>query len=198
VRLPVAPDVAIADEYAVPTCPLGSVEVVMTNGVDVLIVTVNPREACCDAESCAVTVNVYVAAVVGVPASTHVVPDGVRLNPGGSDPEVATQEVTLPVAPDVAMADEYVTPTCPLGRVVVVMTNGVDVLIVTVNPREACWAAESCAVTVKVYVAAVVGVPASTQVAPEGARPRPAGKVPEVAAQEVTLPTAPDVAMGDE
>jgi hypothetical protein len=76
--------------------------------------------AVCAFASVTVTVNVEVAAVVGVPVRAPLV---ARLRPAGSEPEVSVKlyGVVPFTAATVAL---YTVPTTPLGSVAVVMETG--------------------------------------------------------------------------
>ena len=92
----VPPDAASDCEYAVPTTPLGSDDVVTASEVGVMVM-VSDAVAVCDALSVARTVNVLDPAAVGVPAM--VAP--VSVSPAGSVP-LARDQVYGAVPPDAA------------------------------------------------------------------------------------------------
>src|SRR5205814_1850593 len=105
---PVPPLAASVCEYALPTVPLGSDEVVITSAAGSIAM-----ESCFVAvafdESFTWTVNVLFPAAVGVPAM--VAPLSER--PSGSAPDVV--HVLPPVPPLSANVCEYALPTVPLG-----------------------------------------------------------------------------------
>jgi hypothetical protein len=129
------------------------------------------------------TVKVMVAAVVGVPLTT---PAELRVRPAGSAPEVMAQ-VGVPVPPVDVKVVEYGVPTIPAGSEVVVMVGAVVAPATVIdNDFDAVWV-PTVTRTVKLAVAAVVGVPLST---PAVLRVTPAGSAPEVTAQ-VGVPVPP-------
>lgn len=142
------PEAATLALYPTPTVPFDSdvVETVSCAGVMViekLWVAVPP------AESVAVTDGLKVPACVGVPP---IPPLGERLTPGGNPDPL---HVTGGVPPTAVSCAEYPTPTCPLGRVDVVIVSGC-VPTCTVNALDACVPVLSTTTTVNVNVPAVV------------------------------------------
>jgi hypothetical protein len=138
------------------------------------------------AEASSVTWNVMleVPAVVGVPPITPVAD---KLRPAGSVPE-DTHQLYGAVPPVAASIWLYAVPTVPAGREAVVIERATAAgLIVKVNafvdetPLAVTW-------TVKLEVAAVVGVPPRTPV--EEFRVRPAGSVPPDTVQDL-VPVPP-------
>ena len=133
----------------------------------------------------AVTVKLTAPAVVGVP---DMAPEELILNPGGKLP-VVTLQAMVPTPPLLCKLSEYAVLTTPFGRAAVVIASwGLMVML------RACFTLcgglpESVAVTVKLDVPALVGVP-------EMAEPltvNPAGNVPAVTLQ-LMAPVPPEAA----
>jgi len=180
---PLAASVAL---YAVPTWPLGRVVVVIAKAAAALTVSVRLADFVCAGLLVSVTVNVSGVALtvaVGVPVIAPVVAFSER--PAGSVPDVTDQEygVVPPAAVSVAL---YAVPTCPLGRLGVVIDSGAvpEALTVRVRFAELVCAGLLASVTVNVRgveVTAVVGVPVIAPV--DALNESPAGSVPEVSVQ---------------
>jgi hypothetical protein len=116
-------------------------------------------------------VKVNAFAVVGVPVIAPV--SGARVKPAGNAPLAMLHVMGVsPVAVNVWL---YAVPTAPLGNDSVVIAGAPAAAIVTVN----CFVSfplSLAALTVKVNVFAVVGVPVIAPVS--GARVKPAGNAP--------------------
>jgi hypothetical protein len=174
--------------YAALTMPDGRVVVVMTSLG--LMVTVNVCFAAWGGvlESVAVTVKFVTPAAVGVPEMS---PEPLRVNPPGRFP-VVTLQLMEPVPPEAASEALYAVPAIPSASDVVVMVRATG-LIVTLNFCVAesgpPWAPEeSVTFTVKVVVAAAVGVP---EIVPEPPKERPAGNAEPEANAQVSVPAPP-------
>jgi hypothetical protein len=117
----VPPVTANVCEYAVPSWPLGSDNVVI---VSVVIVSVKLTLAVCAGEPESVTLKVSevaFAAAVGVPLIRPV--DEFSVSPAGNVPKVSVH--VYGVVPPVAVNDcEYDVPTRPLGSDAVVIVSG--------------------------------------------------------------------------
>ena len=123
----------------------------------------------------AVTENIYVPAMVGVPLMTPVA--AFRERPVGKVPDDTIHDVGEFVAASVC---EYGVFVFPLIRLVVVITGTVLILIVSCCEL---LPAMLVAVTVKVYFPAMVGVPLITPLTVFSKIP--AGKLPEVIPHDV-------------
>jgi hypothetical protein len=168
---PVAVSVAEYGTFTVPPDKL--VVEIFSAG---LMMMLNAAVAVCGELSVSVTrtVKLYVPTLVGAPEITPV--PAVNDKPGGKLPELMLQVygVTPPVA---ARVVEYVVPSVPLGKLVVVIFN-VSVLTVMLRLAVAVCAGFSASLTstVKLDVPVVVGVPEITPVL--AASDSPAGKLP--------------------
>jgi len=141
--------------------------------------------------------GVFSTLCVGVPLIAPL--DGFSVKPVGSEPEVRLQVygVIPPVAFSVA---EYITLTCPSGRLLVVIDNCAGA-ITTCNGSVVLWEAASVTFAVNPNVPAAVGVPDNTpaldSVSPPGSVPALTDHmyepVPPVAASdaEYAVPTCP-------
>jgi len=178
----VPPDAASDCEYAVPTTPFGSDDVVTVSEVGVIVI-VSDTVAVREPLSVARTVKVLDPAAVGVPAI--VAP--VRVSPAGNVP-LASDQVYGAVPPDAASDCEYAVPTTPFGNDDVVTVSVVGVMVI-VSDAVAIREPLSVARTVKVLDPAAVGVPAI--VAPVSVSP--AGRVP-LASDQVYGAVPPDAA----
>jgi len=139
----------------------------------------------------AVTVKLEPPPVVGVP---EIAPEVLKLNPAGKLP-VVTLQVMVPTPPVACNVVLYAVLTTPLGKDAVVMVS--KGLMVMLNDwfTVCCGVPESAAVTVKVVVPGVVGVPV---IAPEeGFRVAHPGSEPTVMLQVmgVVPPEAATVAL---
>lgn len=107
-------------------------------------------------------VNESVAAIVGFPVrlTDVVLPDAVAVTPAGSAPD-AIDHLYGVQPPLAATTAEYVVPTVPLGREVVVIARLADVFgpITTLYASWSVPPPQPVTFTVKESVAAVVGVP---------------------------------------
>ena len=150
--------------------------------VPTAVCRVNEAVAVCgvDSESATSTVNVLVAAAVGVPER---IPVGLKVRPAGKVP-VPRLHVYGAVPPVAAKITLYAFPTVPAGSgdVVVIATGGRLITSVAASVAVCAGLPESVAVIVNVLVPAAVGVPAMT---PAVLRLRPAGKVPAVTVQVI-------------
>jgi len=173
---PLTPIVA---EYGVPTVPSGSVPFVSVIARGRIVIVSGPVVLCGVAlESVAFTDTVIVPAVVGVPLTTQPAPS---MRPDGSVPDAIVQ-VYGDVPPLTPIVAEYGEPTVPFGKVPTVNVTAVPVIVIVSDPVTLCGVLlESVAFTITVTVPAVVGVPLTEQFAPSES---PAGKVPDVIAQE--------------
>ena len=187
VLVPVPPVAANVWLYAVPTVPAGNGLAVVIERATAAALIVK-ENTFVDETPLAVTwtVKLEVAAVVGVPPRTPV--EEFRVRPAGSDPP-DTVQVLVPVPPVAANVWPYAVPTVPAGNelAVVIERAAAAALIVKENtfvdetPLAVTW-------TVKLEVAAVVGVPPRTPV--EEFRVRPAGSDPPDTVQ-VLVPVPP-------
>jgi hypothetical protein len=163
------PDAASVCEYATPTVPAGSDDVVMPSAGGLIV---SDNAAVFDVVALSVTLTVKLAdpAAVGVP---DIAPPVDRLNPAGSDPADSDHEYGGD-PPDAANVCEYATPTVPAGSDDVVMPSAGG-LIVSDRAAVVDAAALSVTLTVKFTVPAAVGVP---DIAPPVDRLNPAGNDP--------------------
>lgn len=161
-------------EYGEFILPSGRVVVVIASVVTgsgfLLIVSVNCFSSFAEPYT-ALTVNVEVPAVVGVPEIT---PDeGLRDNPAGRVPLITLQFAPVMLAASVA---EYAVPTVPeLRLVVVIVIEGIALTVI-----ESCFSADCesfSALTVNVDVPVAVGVPVIAPV--EVLSVSPVGRVPD-------------------
>ena len=136
-----------------------------------MIVTLYARAPVAPRPSVAVIVKFEVAAVVGVPVIAPVA--AFSDTPAGKLP-AETLNVYEPVPPVALTVCEYATPTVPFGNVAGLTV--IAALMVTAYARAPVAPRPSVAVTVKLEVAAVVGVPVMTPLA--AFSDRPAGKPP--------------------
>jgi hypothetical protein len=129
------------------------------------------------AESVTVTVKLDTPAVVGAPEIT---PVELSDNPAGSVPG-GTDQVKGAVPPVATrVTGPYADPTVPADKgEAVVIVNTVGAFTVIDKAFVAVAAAASVTVTVKLDVAAVVGVP---EITPAELSANPAGRVPAVTA----------------
>lgn len=115
----VVPPVAFSEaEYAALICPSGRLLVVIDNGAAAMT-TCNDSVMLWEAASVTFAVKPNVPAAVGVPDNTPA-PDSV--SPPGSVPAL-TDHVYEPVPPVAASVAEYAVPTCPLGKVALVIES---------------------------------------------------------------------------
>jgi hypothetical protein len=161
------PEAASACEYAVPTSPVGSDDVVIARAG--LMVSDNAFVALPLRLSVTFTVKLLDPAAPGVP---EIVPPADRLNPAGSDPTDTDHEYGAD-PPEAASACEYAVPTVPVVSDVVVISNAA--LIVSDSAFVAFLLALSVTFTVKLLVPAVPGVP---EIVPPADRLSPAGRDP--------------------
>ena len=147
------PAAASTCEYAAPTVPAGSDDVVILK-VSGLIVSDNAAVEETDALSVTRTVKVFGPAVVGVP---DIVPPAARFNPAGSDP-ADTDHAYGGEPPAAASTCEYAAPTVPAGSDDVVILK-VGRLIVSDSAAVVETDALSVTLTVKLLGPGVVGVP---------------------------------------
>ena len=120
----------------------------------------------------ALIVKLEVSTIVGVPEITPV--DGSSDNPVGSVPESTAHVIgAVPVAASVWL---YAVSTTPRGSDVVVMVGGAGVISILKLTVEA-GLTPFAAVTLKLKVPTVVGVPEITPV--DGSRLNPAGREPD-------------------
>lgn len=160
--------------YFVPAVPAGSEVVVTLGGAGAGLMTI--WRGCVPdrfAESVALTVKLNVPDAVGVPV---IAPLLARVKPAGSAPALTDHEYggVPPVA--LRFCCGYAVPAVPDGSDVVVTVGGVGAGLMTIC--RGCVPdrfAESVALTVKLYVPAVVGVPVS---APVLASVKPGGNAP--------------------
>ena len=124
--------------------------------------------------STALTVNVYAPAVVGLPVIAPV--DELRFSPDGRFPEITDHVAPETLASRLAVYGSFTVPEGRLVVVIVIVAGGVA-LMVMVNCFDALSWPASVAVTVKVAVPAVVGVPEIVPVV--GLSVRPDGRVPD-------------------
>jgi hypothetical protein len=122
--------------------------------------------------SVAVTANVYGPEAPGVPLITPL--DAFKVKPDGSDPDVMANVIGA-VPPVVWIVCVYAVLTSGGGNVPVTIAR-LDA-IVPLNERDAVTAFASVAATVKLYGAAIVGVPLIVPV--DGSRLKPAGSDPD-------------------
>ena len=163
------PEAASACEYAVPTVPAGSDDVVILSAGG-LIVNDSAAVVETDALSVTFTVKLLDPAVPGVP---EIVPPADRLNPAGSVPTDTVHEYGGD-PPEAASACEYAVPTVPAGSDAVVILNAGG-LIVSDSAAVVETDALSVTFTVKLLDPAVPGVP---EIVPPADRLKPAGSVP--------------------
>jgi hypothetical protein len=160
--------------YAVPTVPFGNDVVVIVGAVPPLLpllMVIDNDFVLFPVELVALTVKLLVSAVVGVPEITPVDP---RLKPSGNDVPLSRLHV-MGVSPVASSVWLYAVPTVPLGNDVVVITGAVPplLLFMMIDNDFVLFPVELVALTVKLLVSAVVGVPeitpvASTRVNPTG------------------------------
>jgi hypothetical protein len=180
----VPPLAASVVEYATPTCPAVSVEVVMVTGeTAVATVRVNDWVAVCAVgvvESVTFAVNVNEPDAVGVP---EIVPPEESVNPPGRAPELMLQPYGV-VPPLAASVVEYAVPTVPAGTELVETVTGVTAAeIVRVNDFVAVCAVgvvESVTFAVNVNEPDAVGVP---EIVPPVESVTPPGRPPELILQ---------------
>src|ERR1035441_6830911 len=163
---PVAPS---AWEYATPTVPAGSDDVVIPKAGGLMVMD-NAAVADAVALSVTRTVKLLGPAVPGVP---DMVPPAARLTPTGNVPLATDHEYggDPPVAPS---AWEYATPTVPAGSDDVVIPKAGGLMVMD-NAAVADAVALSVTRTVKLLGPAVPGVP---DMVPPAARLNPTGNVP--------------------
>lgn len=164
---------ARATLYDIPAIPAWTVVVVIVIVVGVIeaaIVMLSCFVALAEPDT-ALTVNVDVPAVVGVP---EIVPDVLSVKPAGRLPD-AIDHVADELAASTA---EYDALTVPEGRlaVVIVRAAGVAPLVIVMDSSLVALFSPSVALTVKREVPAVAGVP---EIVPDVLRLNPAGSVPE-------------------
>ena len=172
--------------YAVPTVPLTNVVVVMVGGITLMTRLNGLVEG--PPAFVALTVKLNVPDDPGVPEIT---PAGLIVKPAGKLPDEISQ--VIGVAPVAASVSLYAIPTVPLGKVVVVITGGAG-LMRMLSALESLLAT-FVALTVKLDVPAVVGVPVIT---PPTSILKPAGKLPPEMSQVIgAVPVAASVALYD-
>ncbi len=128
------------------------------------------------AESLTCAVNANVPTAVGVP---EMVPEGLRVKPGGSEPSIIDQVYggMPPVAFKVVAG--YGTLSVAGGKFVGVTVSGAALIVIWNGPDACCWRA-SVAVAVNRKFPICVGVPV---IVPAGLSVRPGGSAPDVIAQ---------------
>ncbi len=178
---PVPPADVRVCEYAAPTTPPGSADVVTLSPAVTAID--NCAVAFAELLSVTCTVKVAVAAVDGVPA---IAPVALNVSPAGNAPAL-TPHVYPPVPPVAARDCEYATPTTPPG------SDDVLTLSPAVPAIDNCFVAFaellSVTCTVKVAVPAADGIPA---IAPTALSVNPTGSAPALTLH--VYPPVPPVA----
>jgi hypothetical protein len=158
----------IVEVYATPTVPFASVLVSASVAGEITIVSTWPTFCAGGPLSVTFTVTIELPATVGVPLTTQPVSE----SPVGSDPEI---EQLYGVVPPVAVIVElYATPTCPFGKVFVMLSAVGAITIVSFALTLCAGVLASITFTVTVELPAVVGVPLTAH----PVRLRPEGKVP--------------------
>jgi hypothetical protein len=122
----VSPVAASGWLYAVPTVPFGNVAVVIVGAVTpptAVAIVIDNCFVPLPTELVALTVNVYVVAVAGVPV---IVPLPRRFKPAGNAP--LSRLHIMGVSPVAASGWLYAVPTVPFGNVAVVIVGAVPFL----------------------------------------------------------------------
>ena len=164
------PDALSVCEYATPTVPAGSADVVIPRAGGLMI-----SESAVVAEPVALSVTFTVKfADPALPGVPDIVPPADRLRPAGNDPPATDHEYGGD-PPDAPSGCEYATPTVPAGSDdVVIRTGGGST--VNDNAFVALPPPLSVNLTVKFAVPPADGVPLITPV--DAARLKPCGKLP--------------------
>ena len=150
--------------------PLGKVVVVMTGGVAELVMVIDNCLVLLPALLEAFTVNVDVPAAVGVPL---MIPELNRFNPVGKAP--FSKLHVIGAVPEASSCALYAVPVAPLGKDVVVITGATAELVTTIDNAFVSLPTLLVALTVKLEVPAVLGVP---EMMPADDSVNPAGKLP--------------------
>jgi hypothetical protein len=156
--------------YAVPTVPPGNVAVVIVGEAATIVMDNSLVPFPAELAALTVKLDVPSPSAVGVPEIVPV--SSARLKPAGNVP--LSRCHVMGVSPLAASVWLYATPTVPPGNVVVVIAGAPPLVIVMDNCLVSLPVA-LVALTVKVYVFAVVGIPEITLVP---ARLKPAGNEP--------------------
>jgi len=158
--------------YAVPTVPAGKEAVVIVGANGAELMTMLSALVAFPALLVALIVKLDVAAVVGVPLITPVA--GVKLRPVGRLPtDIAHVIGAVPVAARVWL---YAVPTVPAGKEAVVIVGATGAELITMLSALVAFPALFVALTVKLKVVAVVGVPVIAPV--DAFKLRPPGRLP--------------------